>query len=201
MDKRAALRALGAAALVSTTTFVLTACKDESKPKFQGVDVTGAEYAKDIPLQDVNGQRRSLKDFAGKVVAVFFGYTQCPDVCPTTLQEFVEVKQALGADGNKLQAIFVSLDPGRDTPEVLKAYLANFDESFVGLHGTPDEIAAVAKDFKIFYKKVPGKTEGSYTLDHSAGTYLYDPQGRLRVYERYGVGSQVVEQDVKALLG
>ena len=201
MDKRAALRALAAAALVSTTTFVLTACKDESKPKFQGVDVTGAEYAKDIPLQDVNGQRRSLKDFAGKVVAVFFGYTQCPDVCPTTLQEFVEVKQALGADGNKLQAIFVSLDPERDTPEVLKAYLANFDDSFVGLHGTPDEIAAVAKDFKIFYKKVPGKTEGSYTLDHSAGTYIYDPQGRLRVYERYGVGSQVVAQDVKALLG
>ena len=201
MDKRAALRALGAAALVSTTTFVLTACKDESKPKFQGVDVTGAEYAKDIPLQDVNGQRRSLKDFSGKVVAVFFGYTQCPDVCPTTLQEFVEVKQALGADGNKLQAIFVSLDPERDTPQVLKAYLANFDESFVGLHGTPDEIAAVAKDFKIFFKKVPGKTEGTYTLDHSAGTYLYDPQGRLRVYERYGVGSQVLAQDVKALLG
>ena len=201
MDKRAALRALGAAALVSTTTFVLTACKDESKPKFQGVDVTGAEYAKDIPLQDVNGQRRSLKDFAGKVVAVFFGYTQCPDVCPTTLQEFVEVKQALGADGNKLQAIFVSLDPERDTPQVLKAYLANFDESFVGLHGTPDEIAAVAKDFKIFFKKVPGKTEGTYTLDHSAGTYLYDPQGHLRVYERYGVGSQVLAQDVKALLG
>ncbi len=201
MDKRAALRALGAAALVSTTTFVLTACKDESKPKFQGVDVTGAEYAKDIPLQDVNGQRRSLKDFSGKVVAVFFGYTQCPDVCPTTLQEFVEVKQALGADGNKLQAIFVSLDPERDTPQVLKAYLANFDESFVGLHGTPDEIAAVAKDFKIFFKKVPGKTEGTYTLDHSAGTYLYDPQGRLRIYERYGVGSQVLAQDVKALLG
>ena len=201
MDKRAVLRILGAATVAGTAPFVLTACKDESKPKFQGVDVTGAEYAKDIPLQDVNGQRRSLKDFAGKVVAVFFGYTQCPDVCPTTLQEFVEVKQALGADGNKLQAIFVSLDPGRDTPEVLKAYLANFDESFVGLHGTPDEIAAVAKDFKIFYKKVPGKTEGSYTLDHSAGTYLYDPQGRLRVYERYGVGSQVVAQDVKALLG
>ena len=201
MDKRAVLRALGAVTLASTTSFALTACKDESKPKFQGVDVAGAEYAKDIPLQDVNGQRRSLKDFSGKVVAVFFGYTQCPDVCPTTLQEFVEVKQALGADGNKLQAIFVSLDPERDTPQVLKAYLANFDESFVGLHGTPDEIAAVAKDFKIFFKKVPGKTEGTYTLDHSAGTYLYDPQGRLRVYERYGVGSQVLAQDVKALLG
>ena len=201
MDKRAVLRALGAVTLAGTASFALTACKDDSKPKFQGVDVTGAEYAKDIPLQDVNGQRRSLKDFSGKVVAVFFGYTQCPDVCPTTLQEFVEVKQALGADGNKLQAIFVSLDPERDTPQVLKAYLANFDESFVGLHGTPDEIAAVAKDFKIFFKKVPGKTEGTYTLDHSAGTYLYDPQGRLRVYERDGVGSQVLAQDVKALLG
>ena len=204
MDKRAALRvlgALGAATLAGAATLTLTGCKDDSKPKFQGVDVTGADYAKDIPLQDVNGQRRSLKDFAGKVVAVFFGYTQCPDVCPTTLQELLEVKQALGADGDKLQAVFVSLDPERDTPEVLKAYLANFDESFVGLSGTADEIAAVAKDFKIFFKKVPGKVDGTYTLDHSAGTYLFDPQGRLRVYERYGAGTQLLTQDVKALLG
>ena len=201
MDKRAVLRILGAATLAGTAPFVLTACKDESKPKFQGVDVTGADYAKDIPLKDVNGQQRSLKDFAGKVVAVFFGYTQCPDVCPTTLQEFVEVKQALGADGSKLQPVFISLDPERDTPQVLKAYLANFDESFVGLTGTPEELAAVAKDFKIFFKKVPGKTEGTYTLDHSAGTYLFDAQGRLRVYERYGAGPQLLTQDVKALLG
>ena len=201
MDKRAALRFLGAATLACTTAFALTACKDESKPKFQGVDVTGADYAKDLPLTDVNGQKRSLKDFSGKVVAVFFGYTQCPDVCPTTLQELLEVKQALGADGAKLQPIFVSLDPERDTPEVLKAYLANFDESFVGLTGTPEELAAVAKDFKIFFKKVPGKTEGTYTLDHSAGTYLFDAQGRLRVYERYGAGPQLLTQDVKALLG
>ena len=201
MDKRAALRFLGAATLACTTAFALTACKDESKPKFQGVDVTGADYAKDLPLTDVNGQKRSLKDFSGKVVAVFFGYTQCPDVCPTTLQELLEVKQALGADGAKLQTIFVSLDPERDTPEVLKAYLANFDESFVGLTGTPEELAAVAKDFKIFFKKVPGKTEGTYTLDHSAGTYLFDAQGRLRVYERYGAGPQLLTQDVKALLG
>ena len=201
MDKRAVLRILGAATLAGTAPFVLTACKDESKPKFQGVDVTGADYAKDIPLKDVNGQQRSLKDFSGKVVAVFFGYTQCPDVCPTTLQEFVEVKQALGGDGSKLQPVFISLDPERDTPQVLKAYLANFDESFVGLTGTPEELAAVAKDFKIFFKKVPGKTEGTYTLDHSAGTYLFDTQGRLRVYERYGAGPQLLAQDVKALLG
>ena len=204
MDKRGALRvlgALGAATLAGAATLTLTGCKDDSKPKFQGVDVTGADYAKDIPLTDVHGKKRSLKDFSGKVVAVFFGYTQCPDVCPTTLQELLEVKQALGADGDKLQAVFVSLDPERDTPEVLKAYLANFDESFVGLSGTVEEIAAVAKDFKIFLKKVPGKVDGTYTLDHSAGTYLFDPQGRLRVYERYGAGPQLLTQDVKALLG
>lgn len=204
MDKRGALRVLsawGTAALAGTTALTLTACKDSSKPQFQGVDVTGADYAKDLPLTDVHGQKRSLKDFSGKVVAVFFGYTQCPDVCPTTLQELLEVKQALGADGDKLQAVFVSLDPERDTPEVLKAYLANFDESFVGLSGTPEEIAAVAKDFKIFFKKVPGKMEGTYTLDHSAGTYLFDTQGRLRVYERYGAGPQVLMQDIKILLG
>lgn len=195
------MRAFGAATLACTAAFTLTACKDDKKPAFQGVDVTGADYAKDIPLTDVNGQKRSLKDFSGKVVAVFFGYTQCPDVCPTTLQELLEVKQALGADGDKLQAVFVSLDPERDTPEVLKAYLANFDQSFVGLSGTPDELAAVVKDFKIYFKKVPGKTEGTYTVDHSAGTYLYDPQGRLRIYERYGSGPQVLVQDVRALLG
>jgi protein SCO1/2 len=200
MDKRGALRALGAATLACTAALALTACNRNEQPKFQGVDVTGAEYARDIPLTDVNGQRRSLKDFSGKVVAVFFGYTQCPDVCPTTLQELAEVRQQLGAQGDKLQAVFVSLDPERDTPAVLKAYLANFDDSFVGLHGTPDEVAAVAKDFKIFFKKVPGKTEGTYTLDHSAGTYLYDTQGRLRVYERYGAGPQVLAQDVRALL-
>ena len=201
MDKRGALRAFGAATLACTAAFALTACKDDKKPAFQGVDVTGADYAKDIPLTDVNGQKRSLKDFSGKVVAVFFGYTQCPDVCPTTLQELLEVKQALGADGDKLQAVFVSLDPERDTPEVLKAYLANFDQSFVGLSGTPEELAAVVKDFKIYFKKVPGKAEGTYTVDHSAGTYLYDPQGRLRIYERYGAGPQVLVQDVRALLG
>ena len=194
------MRALGAATLAATAAFTLTACNKNTPLAFQGVDVTGAEYAKDIPLTDANGQRRSLKDFSGKVIAVFFGYTQCPDVCPTTLQELVEVKQALGADANRLQAIFVTLDPERDTPEVLKAYLANFDDSFVGLRGTPEEVAAVVKDFKFYYKKVPGKVDGSYTLDHSAGIYLYDTQGRLRVYERYGSGPQVLVQDVKALL-
>ena len=190
--------ALSAAAIAGLS---LLGCDSQSSLPVEGMDLTGAEHGKDFALFDAQGQQRSVKDFAGSVVVVFFGYTQCPDVCPTTLQELVEAKALLGPLGERLKGVFITVDPERDTPQVLKAYLANFDESFVGLHGTPDEIAAVAKDFKIFFKKVPGKTEGTYTLDHSAGTYLYDPQGHLRVYERYGVGSQVLAQDVKALLG
>ena len=164
------------------------------------MDITGADYARDIPLTDHNGQKRSLQDFRGKVVVVFFGYTQCPDVCPTSMQELVEVKQMLGKDGDRLQGIFVTVDPERDKPEMLKAYMANFDPSFLALSGTPEQTAAVAKDFKIYYKKVDGKTPTSYTMDHSAGSYVYDPAGRLRVYHRYGSGTQALAADVKALL-
>lgn len=176
-----------------------SACSPKA-PKFQGVDLTGAEYARDLQLTDHNGQPRSLKDFAGKVVVVFFGYTQCPDVCPTSMSELADVKRALGADGDKLQGIFVSVDPERDTPEVLKAYMANFDPSFLALRGTPEQLAAVAKDFKIYYKRVEGQTPTSYTMDHSAGSYVYDPAGRLRVYHRYGSGAQSLAADVRALL-
>ena len=164
------------------------------------MDITGADYARDIPLTDHNGQKRSLQDFRGKVVVVFFGYTQCPDVCPTSMQELVEVKQMLGKDGDRLQGIFVTVDPERDKPEMLKAYMANFDPSFLALSGTPEQTAAVAKDFKIYYKKVDGKTPTSYTMDHSAGSYVYDTAGRLRIYNRYGSGAQALAADVKALL-
>lgn len=200
MDKRHVLKLMLATTLGTGAVGWLSGCSRESKVSFQGVDVTGAEYARDFALPDANGQQRSLKDFAGKVVVVFFGYTQCPDVCPTSLQELADVKQQLGADGDRLQAIFVSLDPERDTPEMLKAYMANFDPGFVALRGTPEQTAAIAKDFKIFYKKVEGKTPQSYTLDHSAGSYVYDTTGRLRVYERYGGGPQVLLSDVRTLL-
>ena len=168
--------------------------------EFRGIDVTGAEYARDLPLTDHNGQQRSLKDFAGKVVVVFFGFTQCPDVCPTSMQELAEVKRSLGADGDRLQGIFVTVDPERDTAEVLKAYMGNFDPSFLALRGSPEQLAAVAKDFKIYYKKVEGKTDTSYTMDHSAGSYVYDPAGRLRVYHRYGSGAAALTEDVRTLL-
>ncbi|WP_313073524.1 SCO family protein [Melaminivora sp.] len=177
----------------------LSACS-RGGAQFQGVDVTGADYARDLPLTDQDGQAHSLKDFRGKVVVVFFGYTQCPDVCPTALSELAEVKSALGTDGERLQGVFVTVDPERDTPEVLKAYMANFDPSFVALRGTPEQLAAVARDFKIYYKRVDGSTPTSYTMDHSAGNYVYDTTGRLRVYHRYGSGAPALLADVRALL-
>lgn len=185
--------------MLASAGVLFTAC---SKPavEFRGVDVTGADYAKDIALPDQNGKSRSLKEFAGKVVVVFFGYTQCPDFCPTTLSELAQVKQALGKEGDRLQVLFVTVDPERDTPELLQTYMANFDPSFLALRGSPEQITAVAKDFKVYFKKAEGKTPDSYTMDHSAGSYLFDPAGRLRVYSRYGVGVDAVTADVKTLL-
>ena len=199
MQKRNALHLIAAGALSLCATGLLGACS-EKKAEFRGVDVTGAEYARDIPLTDHNGQPRHIKDFAGKVVVVFFGYTQCPDVCPTSMSELAEVKRSLGADGDKLQGIFVTVDPERDTPEMLKGYMASFDPSFIALRGTPEQLVAVAKDFKIYFKRVDGQTPTSYTMDHSAGSYVYDTKGRLRVYHRYGAGAQSLAADVRALL-
>jgi len=197
MSKRKLFLSIAAAAL---TTLLLGGCSD-SKPGFSAIDLTGADYAKDFALTDFNGQPRSLKDYQGKIVVMFFGYTQCPDVCPTSMAELVEVKKLLGPDGGKLQGLFVTVDPERDTPEMLKAYMANFDPSFVALYaGTPEKLAAVAKDYKVYYKKVEGKTPTSYTMDHSAGSYIYDTQGRLRLYSRYGAGAQAMASDIKLLL-
>ncbi len=172
----------------------------EQKPSFNAVDVTGAEYARDFQLTDHNGQQRTLKDFNGKVVVMFFGYTQCPDVCPTSMAELAEVKKLLGKDGDKLQGIFVTVDPERDKPELLKQYMTNFDPTFLAMYTTPDKLEKLAKDYKVFYKKVDGKTEGSYTMDHSAGSYVYDTQGRLRLYARYGAGAKLMAADIQQLL-
>ncbi len=198
-NKRNTLKTLAMGGLSVLGAGLISACSDP-KPAFHGVDVTGADYAKDLPLVDHNGQKRSIKDFAGKVVIVFFGYTQCPDVCPTSMAELVEVKKLLGKDGDRLQAIFVTVDPARDTAEMLKAYMANFDPSFVALIPTADQLPAIAKDFKVYFKRVDGKTPTSYTMDHSAGSYTYDPQGRLRLYNRYNSGAPALAADVQLLL-
>ena len=180
-------------------SLLLAACSPD-KPQFKSIDLTGADYAKDFALPDQNGQVRSIKDFAGKVVVVFFGFTQCPDVCPTSMTELAGIKKSLGADGDKLQAVFISIDPERDTPEILKAYMGNFDPTFLALRPNPEQLAAIAKDFKIFYKKVEGRSPTSYSMDHSAGNYIYDTQGRLRLYNRYGSGAEGLLGDIRLLL-
>jgi protein SCO1 len=189
--------------LISTSVicliFFLTGCSDP-KPQFKSVDVTGADFSQNFSLPDQLGKTRTIADFKGKVVVVFFGFAQCPDVCPTTMAELAEVKKMLGKDGDKLQAVFITVDPERDTPEVLKAYMANFDASFLALRGTLDETTATAKHFKTYFKKVEGKTPGSYTMDHSAGSYVFDTQGRVRLYTRYGSGATALFEDIKILL-
>lgn len=181
---------------------VLTACKPGvPKASFNAIDLTGSkEYAQDFSMPDQNGQRRTMADFKGKVTLLFFGFTQCPDVCPTTLSDLAAVKKKLGAKGDQLQVIFVSVDPARDTPEILKSYMANFDPSFIALRGSDEEVAQIAKDFKIYYKKVDGAAPGSYTMDHTAGDYIFDPQGRLRLYSRYGTAVDVLARDIEQLI-
>jgi protein SCO1/2 len=185
-------------AVASALALTLAAC--DSKPAFSGIDITGADYATGFSLTDHNGQPRTLADFQGKVVVIFFGFTQCPDVCPTSMSEMAEAKRLLGADGDRFQGLFVSVDPERDTPEIMREYMASFDPTFLALYAAPDALPDVAKSFRIYYKKVEGATPTSYTMDHSAGSYVYDPQGRIRLYNRYGSGAQALANDVKLLL-
>jgi protein SCO1/2 len=191
--------ALGAAALA-----LLAGCDRiagiGAKPGFHFTDITGAEFARRLDLPDVDGRPRSLADWKGKVVVVFFGYTQCPDVCPTTMAELAQIRQLLGADGDRLQTVFVTIDPERDTPEILKAYIANFGPGVTALRGTPEQTAAAAKEFKVFYAKVPGKEPGSYTMDHSAASFVFDPSGRVRLFVPYGGDPKVLAADLRQLL-
>ncbi len=195
----AARRGLLATALVAGLAMGLAACGPQA-PSFKASDVTGADVGRDFSLTDFNGQRRTLADFRGKVVVIFFGYTHCPDVCPTTLAQLSETMQRLGADADRVQVLFVTVDPERDTPAVLAKYVPAFDKRFLGLYGTAGETAATAKAFKVIYEKVPGSAPGDYTMDHSAGTYLYDPEGRLRVFVGYGQGADVFTHDIRELL-
>jgi len=169
-------------------------------PKYAAVDITGANYGKEVQLTDHNGKPKRLADFKGKVVVLFFGFTQCPDVCPTAMVEMAQVKKELGQDADKLQVVFVTVDPERDTQEVLKAYMENFDPTFLALRGTPEQLGQIAADFRIIYNKVNGSTPTSYTMDHSAGRYIYDTNGRLRLYARYGIEVPAIASDIRLLL-
>ena len=178
----------------------LSACSP--KPEFKNIDITGSTaFGKDFSLIDPDGKVRTLADFKGKVVVMFFGYTQCPDICPTTLTEMQQVMTLLGPQSDKVQVLFVTVDPERDTAAILKQYVPSFDPRFLGLRPA-DEAALekVAKDFKIYYKKVPGTSPGSYTMDHTAGSYAFDPQGRLRLYIKHAQGPETLAHDLKELL-
>ncbi|MBX3650413.1 MAG: SCO family protein [Burkholderiales bacterium] len=167
-------------------------------PRFKLTDVTGASFGRELALTDHNGQRRTLADFRGKVVALFFGFTHCPDVCPTTMVEMATVMKELGADAERLQVLFVTVDPERDTAEVLKRYMPAFHPSFLGLTGSTEDVARTAKEFKIFFQKQ--NLPSGYTMDHSAGTYILDGEGRLRLFAQYGVGAPTLLHDIRLLL-
>ncbi len=169
-------------------------------PKFKGSDVTGSSFGRDFALTDHNGRPRTLADYRGKAVVVFFGYTQCPDVCPTTLATLAEAMKALGPDADRVQVLFVTVDPERDTQALLAQYVPAFDPRFVGLYGDAAATERVAKEFKVIYQKQPGATPASYTVDHSAGVFVFDPQGRLRLYLSHGQPPDVYVHDLRELL-
>ena len=178
----------------------LVACNKPAPVAFNNVDITGAEYAHNFALTDHTGKPRTLADFKGKVVFLFFGYTQCPDVCPTTMAEMAEVMKLLGPDASKVQVLFVTVDPERDTQQLLAEYVPAFHPSFVGLRGDAAQTAMVARDFKIFYAKAAGTTPDTYSMDHTAGSYVFDQDGKIRLFVRHGKGAAPIAQDIKQLL-
>jgi protein SCO1/2 len=185
--------------LAALFVLALAACSPQG-PKFQSSDVTGSSFGRDFSLQDPTGKTRTLADFRGKAVVVFFGYTQCPDVCPTTLSTFAETMKLLGPDADRVQVIFITIDPERDKPALLAEYVPAFDKRFLGLYGDAEATERVAKEFKVIYQKQPGPTPTTYTMDHSAGVFVYDPQGRLRLYARHGQGPEAFASDLRELL-
>jgi protein SCO1 len=188
--------------LAAVGALALSGCDRVAPPphRFNAVDLTGAEYARQFSLPDFDGKPRTLADFKGKVTAVFFGYTQCPDACPTTMAELAGVEKTLGADAARMQVVFITVDPSRDTAALLKNYVTNFRPDFLALRGDEAQTKAVTKEFKVFYEKVPGKTATDYTIDHTAGTYIFDTQGRIRLFARQSMDPDQLAADLKALL-
>jgi protein SCO1/2 len=170
------------------------------KQVFQGTDLTGANFGRDFALTDHHGKPRTMADFKGKAVIMFFGYTQCPDVCPTTMAEMSEVMKQLGPQAEQVQVLFVTVDPERDTQKLLAEYVPAFDQRFLGLYGSAEQTAAVAKEFKVIYNKVPGTTKGSYSMDHTAASYVFDKDGKLRLLLRPGQPTSTTVHDLKLLL-
>ncbi len=188
--------------IVLCFSLMLNACSDHQAERahFNGTDVSNAGYAKDFDLIDHLGESRRLADYKGKLVLVFFGYTHCPDVCPTTLTDMAKVMKLLGPQREKVQVLFITLDPERDTRDVLAKFVPSFDATFVGLYGSSAQIDKVAKDFKVFHERKNTAGAESYSIDHSAGTYVYDQAGKLRLYFKYGQKPHEIANDLKMLM-
>lgn len=181
---------------------VLSACKPATDTNdFSATDISNAAFGSSLSLTDHTGKPRTLADFKGKVVALFFGYTHCPDVCPTTMADMKRAMKLLGNQADELQVLFVTLDPERDTQAILAQYVPSFDPRFIGLTGTNQEIEIAVKDFKIFANQVENKGRSGYTIDHSAGVYLFDKTGKIRLYVNYGAKPSDIASDIKKLLG
>lgn len=193
----AALRRLLAAALLGAGLPAVAA----DAPAFKGEDISHAKaYAQDFRLSDHDGRPRTLADFRGKAVVIFFGYLQCPNFCPATLARLAEAMALLGADAGRVQVLFMTLDPERDTPPALKEYVTNFHPAFLGLHAAPGATAEAALGFRIYYEKVPGPTPSSYGIDHAVFGYAWDPQGRLRLRLRDTLSAAELAGDLRRLL-
>jgi protein SCO1/2 len=190
------MRRFVAAALAA---LALGACAPDG-PRFQNADITGASFGRDFALTDASGRQRKLADFRGMAVVVFFGYTQCPDVCPAAMATLAEAMRKLGADAHRVQGLFITLDPERDTPELLSRYVPAFHPSFLGLYGDAAQTESVAREFKVVYRKVPGTTPESYTVDHSAGMFVFDPEGRLRLFVSHSQSADALARDLRELL-
>jgi protein SCO1/2 len=193
------MRAILASLLAALVATVLAGCGGSEAPRFKLTDVTGAGFGKELNLTDHNGKPRTLADFRGKVVTVFFGFTHCPDACPTTLVEMAQVAKELGPDADKLQVLFVTVDPERDTQKILAQYVPSFHPGFLGLYGDAEATARAAREFKVYFNKQPAKN-GGYSVDHSAGTFVLDREGRLRLFAQYGQGAQAILHDVRLLM-
>lgn len=189
-------------ALVAALAVIGAGCDKikDKPPAFHNTDITGVDYGKGFTLTDHTGKQRTLQDFRGKLVVMFFGYTQCPDVCPTTMSEMAAVMKELGPSAEDVQVLFVTVDPERDTQELLSHYVPAFDKRFIGLYGNAEQTARVAKEFKVFYAKQPGGDPGSYTVDHTAGSYVFDRQGQLRLFIRHNQGPAIIAHDLRQLL-
>ena len=178
---------------------LIAGCDSSPKATFQLTDLTDAEFGRDFQLIDQHGKPRTLAEFRGKVVAIFFGFAHCPEVCPTALAELASGANELGKDADRLQVLLITVDPERDTPAVLSQYVAAFHPGFLGLYGDADATLRTAKEFRVFYQKQP-LPDGGYTVDHSAGTYIYDTAGRLRLFAGYGQGAAKMLHDIRLLL-